>query len=266
MLLVGERINSTRKSVREAIRDRNAQFILKEARGQLDSGAQFIDVNCAVTLGDEVQDMDWVVSVIQSEFPDVNLCIDSPYYLAIERALNVYKGKGEIMINSITADDRRIDSILPLAIRYNAKLVALTMNENGMPDTAKERADIAKSIFEKVGKKGFNTGKLYFDPLIRPIATEPLQAREFLNSIPLIKAIGGVGTICGLSNISYGLPARTYVNASFLSMAMALGLDVAILDPTDANIGTTLRAANALLGVDEYCGEFIKAFRDGKFA
>lgn len=264
MIIIGERINSTRKSISEAIRSRNAAFILKEADIQRLAGAEFIDVNCAVTSGDEVQDIDWVVSVIQSEIPDASICIDSPNYLAIDRALKVYKGKGGILINSITADDDRIGAILPLAMEYGAYVVALTMTERGMPDTAQERFEIAAVIMEKVRQRGFKPERLYFDPLIRPVSTEPGQAAEFLKSIPLIKSLGSARTICGLSNISYGLPRRSIINSSFLSMAVQAGLDAAILDPTDANIISTVRASRALLGQDEYCGEYIKAFREGK--
>ncbi|MBP7056525.1 MAG: dihydropteroate synthase [Candidatus Omnitrophica bacterium] len=264
MLIIGERINSTRKSINEAIKSRNAAFILKEARDQTAAGAEFIDVNCAVTSGDEVQDIDWVISVIQSEMPDVSICIDSPNYLAIDRALKVYKGNGKTLINSITADDNRIDSILPLAMEYGASVVALTMTERGMPDTASERADIASSIMEKVRRKGFKKDRLYFDPLIRPVSTEPGQASEFLKAIPLIKTLGEVRIICGLSNVSYGLPRRSAINSAFLAMAIYAGLDAAIVDPTDVNIRSILKASSALLGNDEYCGEYIKAFREGK--
>ena len=264
MIIIGERINSTRRAIQEAIKDRNAALIAKEARSQIDAGADFIDVNCAVTSGDELQDIDWVLSVVQSEIPDVSICIDSPSHRAIERALSVYRAKGSVMVNSITAEEARIKNILPIAIKYKTKLIALTMDERGMPETAKDRFEIAKKIFERVRRDGFNTADLYFDPLVRPISTEPQQAKEFLGSIKLIKALGDVKTICGLSNVSFGLPNRSLINSTFLSMAIALGLDAAIIDPLDKNMVSSLRSANALLGMDEYCGEYIKAFRAGK--
>jgi len=263
MLIIGELINSTRKPVYEAIKVRNAAFILKMATSQLKAGANFIDVNCAVTSGDEVQDMDWIVSVIQSEVEDASICVDSPNYLAIERALKVYKAKGELMINSITAQDKRIARILPLAKEYKAKIVALTMGEKGMPDTASERMEIAKAILEKVRKTGFAIEDIYFDALTRPISTEPKQAKEFLDSIPLIKSLG-VKTICGLSNISFGLPDRRLMNSIFLAMAIQAGLDAAILDPLDKHVVSSISASRALLCEDDYCAEYIKAFREGK--
>lgn len=263
MLIIGERLNSTRLKVREAIKDRDASRILNEARSQLAAGAAYIDVNCAMTSQDELQDMDWVLSVIQSQIPGVNICIDSPNYLALEKGLKVCTSKESPFINSITAEELRINTVLPLAIRYKTKLVALTMDEKGMPNTAEERFEIAKHIFNSVKKSGFNTDELYIDALIRPVSTEPEQAREYLKSIKMIKGLG-VRTICGLSNVSFGLPNRGLINSIFLAMAMDEGLDAAIIDPTERHIAATLAASNALLGADEYCGEYIKAFREGK--
>jgi len=159
MLIIGERINSTRKKVREAIKDRNAAFIVKEALSQVKAGANYVDVNCAVTSGDEIQDIDWVISVIQSEIPDVSICIDSPNYLAIERALKVYSAGGDIIINSITGEDSRIRQVLPLAIGHKTRLIALTMDENGMPNSAAERAEIARRIYDRVRREGFPAEK-----------------------------------------------------------------------------------------------------------
>lgn len=264
MIIIGERINSTRKSVYEAIKNRNASFINKEAANQLKCGADYLDVNCAVTSGNEVQDMDWVVSVIQSYLGDVNICIDSPNYLAIDRALKVFKGRGSVMINSITGDESRIKRILPLAVKYKAKLIALTMDGKGMPRTAGERADVAGKIVERLKKDGLDPADIYFDPLIRPIATEPAQTNEVLQAIPLIKQLGNVKTVCGLSNVSFGLPNRSAINATFLSMAIKAGLDAVILDPMDKSIISALRASKALLGMDEFCADYIKAFREGK--
>ncbi len=264
MIIIGERINSTRSKINEAIKARNAQFILKEARNQCAAGARFIDINCAVTMGDELQDIDWVISVIQSEIPDVSLCIDSPNYLAIERALKTYSAAGRLFINSITAEDTRIRQIVPLALKYNANLVALTMDETGMPNTAEERFEIARKIFDRVRAEGFPPENIYFDALIRPISTEPVQATEFLRSIPMIKKLDNVKTICGLSNVSFGLPNRGLINSIFLSMAIQAGLDAAILDPTDRQVAMSIAASRALLCQDGYCAEYIKAYREGK--
>lgn len=264
MLLIGERINSTRRRIGEAIKARNAEFILNEANTQIKAGAQYVDINCAVTATDELQDMDWVISVIQSEIPDVNICIDSPNYLAIEKALKVYSGNGSILINSITGEDSRIKQIVPLAKRYNAKLIALTMDENGMPDTAGQRFDIARRIYDRVRREEFPLENLFFDALIRPVSTEPMQAQEFLASIPLIKKLDKAKTICGLSNVSYGLPNRSVINSTFLSMAVEAGLDAAILDPTDKLVHSALAATRVIMCRDGHCAEYIRAYREGR--
>lgn len=264
MLIIGERINSTKEKIKEAIGDKDIAFIANVARAQVEAGAEYIDVNCAVTNGSELTDMDWVLSVIQSEIKDANICIDSPNYLAIEAALRSYHSNGSLVINSISGDESRIKSILPLAMKYDTKVIALVMDEKGMPHTAQERFEVARKIYERVKAEGFNVENLYFDPLIRPIATEPNQAIEFLKSIALIKCLDGVKTVCGLSNVSFGLPNRRLVNGTFLTMAMQSGLDAAILDPLDKHIISSLRASEALLGRDEYCADYIRAFREGK--
>jgi len=263
MLIIGERINSTRAHIQEAMKDRNAAFILKEAKKQLDASADYLDINCAMSLGDEVHDIDWMISVIQSEVKDVSICIDSPSHLAIEKALKVYKGCGGIFINSITGEDSRIEHIIPLAVKHNAKLIALTMSAQGMPHSAEDRFNIAKDVLVKVAAKGFKPDNLYFDPLIRPISTEPEQVKEFLKSIPMIKSLGAK-TVCGLSNVSYGLPNRRLINSIFLSMAMHAGLDAVILDPTEKYVMSSIAVSRALLCDDEYCAEYIKAFREGR--
>jgi 5-methyltetrahydrofolate--homocysteine methyltransferase len=263
MLIIGERINSTRVHIREAMKARNSAFIIKEAKKQIDSGADFIDINCAMSPVDEERDMDWVISVIQSEIKDVSICVDSPNYLAIQRALEAYRAKGDLFINSITGEQDRIDRIVPLAVKHNSKLIALTIGPGGMPNSAEDRFSIAKDILAKVESRGFKAENLYFDPLIRPISTEPEQAGEFLRSVPMIKSLGAK-TVCGLSNISYGLPDRKIINSTFLAMAIQSGLDGAILDPTEKQISSSIVAAEALMCRDEYCAEYIKAFREGR--
>lgn len=263
MLIIGERINSTRKEVYEAIKSRNAAFLERELDRQIRGGANFIDINCAVTSQDEVQDMDWVISVIQSKSQNVNLCIDSPNFLAISKAMQVYKGTGELMINSITGEESRIKTIVPLAVLRKTKLIALALDDRGMPNTADERVEITQGIIEKVQAVGFNKEDLYIDPLIRPISTEPDQAKEFLNAITRIKSLG-VKVVCGLSNVSYGLPDRVVINSTFLAMAMLAGLDAAILDISDKHISSIIAASRAILCQDENCVRYIKAFREGK--
>jgi 5-methyltetrahydrofolate--homocysteine methyltransferase len=264
MFIIGERINSTRPKIQAAILSRDADSIVNEAKSQFDAGAAILDVNCAMGLDKEADDMEWVIGVIQNALPAAGICIDSPNHFAIEKALEAYKGKGEVFINSITAEPERIGRILPLAVKYKANLIALVMDSGGMPKTRWERKAIAEKILDSVRRAAFEPARLYFDPLVRPISTEPEQAKEFLAAIGLIKELGGVKTICGLSNISFGLPKRSLVNSIFLSIAMSRGLDAAILDPLDKNIASTFLTTQTILGRDEHCKNYLTAFRQGR--
>jgi cobalamin-dependent methionine synthase I len=262
MLIVGERINSTRSSIKEIIKTRNSTLLIKEVKSQIEAGAQYVDLNCAVTSGNELQDMDWALGVIHGDVKDASICLDSPNYLALEKGLSAYKGTGDLIINSTTGEEERMRTVIPLAVKYNAKLVALAMDEKGMPETANDRLVVAEKILARARKEGMKEENIFFDPLIRPISTEPTQAKEFLNAVTLIKKLGKVNTICGLSNISFGLPNRSLINSVFLSMAIQSGLDAAILDPLDKKVMSAAYAADALMGADEYCANYIRAFRE----
>lgn len=262
MLIVGERINSSRQEILEAIKTKDASFILDEAKKQLDCGAQMLDLNSAMSLEGEVDDIEWLVKLVQQD-ADVPLCIDSPDPKVIQKALSVHKGKA--LVNSITAEKQRIDAIMPLVKEYCASVVALTMTGEGMPETAEARLDIAKHILETLEKRGIQREDIYFDPLIRPISTEAKQAKESLRALRLIKKeLKGVKTICGLSNISFGLPKRSLLNATFLAMALNCGLDAVIIDPTDKIVRASLNASQALLGRDDYCLNYISMSRKGE--
>jgi len=263
MLIIGERINSTRASVRKAIDSRDTSFIVSEGLRQIESGASALDVNCAMGLENELQDLDWVISVLQNEFPEIGICVDSPNYQAVEAALKAYKGKGALFINSITAERGKAEEVFSLALNHSAHIIALTMDDNGMPDDAEERTAIAEKIIAMAKRGGVPENKLFFDPLVRPASTEQGQARAFLDSIPQIKRLGDVRTICGLSNVSFGLPKRSLVNATFLSMALYCGLDACILDPIDKYIGSSIKTSEVLLGKDEFCSSYIGSFRQG---
>ena len=157
-----------------------------------------------------------------------------------------------------------MDKILPLVKKYNTSVIALTMDEKGMPKNAQQRFDIAKKILETTNKYEIPYKNIYFDPLVKPVSTESDQGKEFLEAVKLIKTLPEVMTVCGLSNISFGLPNRSLINSTFLTMCIFSGLDAAIIDPTDKNIISALKASNALLGKDEYCMEYITAVREKK--
>ena len=261
MIIIGERLNTSRNEIAQAVEKKDAEFIKLEAKKQADAGADFIDVNCGTNIHTEIDDLKWAAGLVQSVV-DKPLCIDSPSPAAIEAALAIHKGRA--FINSITAESQRAEAILPLVKKYDCFVVGLAVSEAGVPATAQERLNAAKQILEFIDKFNIDRDRLYIDAVVQSIATDPRQGLEFLNGIKLIKSSLGLKTIAGLSNISFGLPKRTFINAPFLAMAISYGLDAAILDVTNPGIYSTLCAAKLLTGQDPYCQEYISAFRSGK--
>lgn len=261
MFVIGERINASRKTILQAIQERNVQFIQEEAKKQVEAGAQMLDVNAGVRVQQEVDDIEWLVKTVQEKV-DIPLCIDSPNPKAIEKGLKNHKGKA--LVNSITLQKDRLEGILPLVKEYNSMIVALTLGTSGMPETAQERLEICSGIIEAVKKEGIPIESLYVDPLVQPISTNIKNCLITLDTIRTIKNAFPVKIIMGLSNISFGLPERRLINRTFLAMALAAGLDAALIDPLDKDMMSTLRACEALLGQDEYCLNYLASFREGK--
>lgn len=263
MLVVGERINSSRKVIESAIRDQDAEFITREARDQVDAGAHVIDVNTATLMEGEVESLKWAIQLIQDSV-DIPLCIDSPNSVAVTEVLPLCKGKA--MINSITAEAERYARLIPLIQEHKPNVVGLCMDDRGVPDTAEDRIRIASDLIGKLTGDGVPLGEIYIDPVVTPVSTDTRYGMTVLDAVEAImKEVPGVHTICGLSNVSYGLPNRTQVNQMFLVMAMTRGLDAVILDPCDKRIMAHLITTMTLLGKDEFCTNYLKAFREGKF-
>ncbi len=263
MFIVGERINASRKMIKPAIENKDADFIVKEASDQASAGADLVDVNAGVFVNKEVEYLPWLVETIQAKV-DVRLCLDSPDPKAIEAALAVHKGQA--MINSISLEKERFETLLPLIGKYKAKVVALCMTDTGMPKTAEERFDIASELIEKLTKAGVPLDDIYVDPLVMAVSTDSSFGVEFLQAVKLIMTgHPGVHTICGLSNISFGLPLRSHINQTFAIMGMTMGLDGLIIDPLDKRMMAGIMMAETLLGRDQYCVGYLKAYRDGRF-
>lgn len=262
MLIVGERINTSRKAIEPAVRARDVEFIQNEARNQVASGATYVDVNAGTLVSEEPEALAWLVQTVQAVV-DVPLCIDSPNPIAIEAALKVHKGRA--MVNSITAERERYSAIVPLVKEYGCKIVALCMDDSGMPETGEQRFEIARKLVEDLARDGVEEERIYIDPLVRPVSTGADFGVIVLDTIRRVTTeLDGVHTICGLSNISFGLPTRKLLNRTFLVMAMTAGLDAAILDPTDREIMALVIASEALLGKDDFCMNYITAQREGK--
>jgi 5-methyltetrahydrofolate--homocysteine methyltransferase len=191
------------------------------------------------------------------------LCIDSPNPKALEAGLELVK-YGTPMINSITDEGPRFDEIIPLVQKYKAKIVALCMDDSGMPETAADRMKVVDSLYSKLTAAGVKADDIYFDPLIKPVSSVGTAGVEVLETIKLIKSqYPGVHFMCGLSNISYGLPNRKFLNRLFVAQTMTLGMDGYILNPDDKGMMAIIYATKTLLGQDEFCMGYLGAHRKG---
>ncbi|UCH12015.1 MAG: dihydropteroate synthase [Candidatus Omnitrophota bacterium] len=273
MLIIGERINSSRKPVARAIVRKDEKFLIEQARLQIESGAHFIDINCAVSLEKEKEDLIWLIKTLQDNLR-APICIDSPNPEAIESALKIHKGKP--FVNSITAETGKLKIMLGILKGKDAFAIGLTIDDSGIPRTSKRRVKIANDLVNFLKQDGIESDDIYIDPLVKPISSEPDQAKSFLEAVRMLKQ-SGIKTIGGLSNVSYGLPARRILNAVFLSLAIEAGIDAVIIDPVDEVVQSAIKAGDkslpfqeesfklakqALLGEDAYCKDYIRAFRE----
>lgn len=264
MLIIGELINTSRKAINEAVENKDAEYIKKIAQDQVAAGANYVDVNCGTMLFNEVESMEWLVNTVQ-EVVQVPLCIDSPNPLALAAGLALCK-YGQPMINSITDEKERFESVLPLVLKHKAKIVALCMDDTGMPATGEDRARVAASLYTKLTAACVPEQDIYFDPLVQPISSNGKAGFDVLDSIKRIKQLyPNTHMTCGLSNVSYGLPNRKLLNRLFVVQTMAIGMDGYILNPTDKEMMGVIYASNALVGNDEYCMDYLNAHRKGLY-
>ncbi len=264
MIIIGERINTSRKSIEEAVEKRDRAFLQDEARRQEAAGAAYIDVNCGSRLKTEHDDFLWLVDLIQ-EVVAVPLSLDSPDPEVLEAGLKQVQQRP--LINSITLEPDRYDVVAPILEGDKADVIGLCMDATGIPKTTEKTVENAVGLVEKLETLGLKRSSIYLDPLIQPLSTDTQNGNAALNSIATImEKLPGVHTTCGLSNVSYGLPERFLINRTFLVCAMDRGLDSAIIDPLDKKIMTNVITAEMILGKDEYCGNFIEAMRAGKIA
>lgn len=262
MIIVGEKINTSRKYIEQAVEKRDAAFIIKVAREQAEAGANYIDVNAGTLLDREVDSLCWLVETVQSEL-DLPLSLDSPNPKALSEAIK--RHKGEPMINSISLEENRFQSLLPVITSQPCSVVALCMAQTSMPTTVEEKVQVAAELIKKLTGEGFPLEKIYVDPLVQPISVDTHMGLATLEAIYRIMSdFPGVNTICGLSNVSFGLPERRLINRNFLALCMSYGLSGVILDPTDKQLMATLITVEMLLNRDEYCENFIDAYQNGR--
>lgn len=261
MIIIGELINASRKAIKAAIEAGDGAAIRAVAADQAAAGANYIDVNAGIFVGREAEYLTWLVREVQSAC-DRPCAIDSPDYRAIEAALAVHTGPA--MINSISLEKERYENILPIVSGTDHKVIALCMSDEGMPETVDDRLRIADRLVNGLVRSNVRIDNIYVDPLVQPISVKNHFGMEFIASVEGIKnRFPGVHTACGLSNVSFGLPARKFMNQTFMVMAIARGLDGAIINPLDKRMMAGIVAAEALAGRDSYCMKYLKAFRAG---
>jgi len=260
VIIVGELINASRKSIGAGIEAKDSAAIQAVAKDQREAGADFIDVNAGIFVGQEAEYLKWLITTVQATV-DTPCCIDSPDSKAIEAALGVHKGLA--MINSISLEKERYDALLQIVAGTDLKVVALCMSDKGMPKTVDDRLAIADELINGLVKNNVSIDNIYVDPLVQPISTNDIFGIQFLSAIEeIMTRFEGVHTICGLSNISYGLPERKFLNQVFAVMAIAKGLDSLIINPLDKRMMDHIVADESLAGKDSFCENYLKAYRD----
>lgn len=264
MLIIGELINTSRKLIKEAVEKKDSEYIKQIAKAQEEAGATYIDVNCGTCIETEIETMEWLVDNIL-QVTSLPLCIDSPNPMALKAGLKK-AANGKSMINSITGETPRWNSVLPLVKEFDTKIIALCIDDGGMPKTNEDRIRIADYIITKLTGEGINIDDIYIDPLIKPVSAGQKNGIEVLQAIQqIMESHPGVHTTCGLSNISYSLPARKVLNRLFMVQTMARGMDSYIMDPTNKEMRAALLASQTLLGQDRFSRKFLKAFREGLY-
>ncbi len=263
MIIIGELINASRKTIAGAIEAQDADTIGQVAQKQSAAGADYIDVNAGVFVGQEARYLEWLIQTVQA-VTDTPCAIDSPDPVAIETALKVHQGTA--MINSISLEKARYDNLMPIIAGTDLKVIALCMSDDGMPETVDDRMQIADKLVNGLIQNNVKVENIFVDPLVQPVSVKNNCGMEFVMAVEqIMKRFAGIHTACGLSNVSFGLPARKYMNRIFMSMAIARGLDGAIVNPLDKQMMASIIAAEALAGRDEYCMDYLKAFRAGQF-
>lgn len=263
MIVVGELINASRKAVATAIENQDSHFLRKIAIDQHAAGADYIDVNAGIFVGKEGDYVEWMVKLIQDNL-DIVCCLDSPDPKVLTQALKVHRGTP--MINSISLEKARYEALIPVVAGTDLKVVALCMSDEGMPETKDDRLKIADKLINILVKNNVKLDNIFVDPLVQPISISHSFGAEFLAAVEeIMTGYPGVHTMCGLSNVSYGLPNRKFLNMSFAIMAIAKGLDGLIINPLDKQMMAGLFTAQTLAGRDDYCLNYLKAFRGGTF-
>ena len=260
-VIIGERINPTgRKLLAAEMAAGNFDRVRADAIAQVAAGAQMLDVNAGIPLADEPEILAEAIRVVQS-VTDVPLSIDSSIVAALERGMAAYKGKP--LVNSVTGEEERLQAVLPVVAKLGAAVVGVANDETGISEDPDVRFEIARKIVNRAETYGISRNDVIIDPLAMPVGAVPCAIVTLFKIVRRLREELGVNTICGASNVSFGLPNRPTLSATFLSMAIASGMTCAITNPLEEEIRGGILAANVMMGHDENCEAWLNAHRSG---
>jgi 5-methyltetrahydrofolate--homocysteine methyltransferase len=259
-VIIGERINPTGRSKLAAeMAAGNFERVRADAIAQAQAGAQVLDVNAGIPMADEPAILAEAIRLVQS-VTDLPVSIDSSVVQALESGLAAVKGKA--LINSVTGEEERLEAVLPLAKRYGAAVICISNDETGISQDPDVRFAVAKKIIERAQRIGLPREDLLIDPLVLPVGAVGNSGAAVFRLLRRVREELGVNTVCGASNVSFGLPDRVTLNGAFLTMAIANGLTSAITNPLEDSIRKLILAANVMMGHDENCMRWLRAARE----
>ncbi len=258
--IIGERINPTgRKRLADEMRSGDYSRVEVDALAQIEAGAHMLDINAGIPLADEPRILAECIQLVQG-LTDVPLSIDSSIVAALESGLSVYQGKA--LVNSVTGEEERLESVLPLVKRYGAAVVAISNDETGISEDPDVRFSVAKKIVERAEDHGISRADVVVDPLVMPIGAINSAGCQVMEIVRRLREELKVNTTCGASNVSFGLPNRNGLNAAFLSMAIGAGMTSAITSPLHAETIQAVMGADVMMGHDPHCKRWMSRYRD----
>ena len=260
LTIIGELLNTSRAGVNRAVASRDHDYIRALAREQEQFGAAYIDLNAGARVETEKEDLLWLIEVVEAAVK-VPICLDSPNAQVLRAGLE--RVTRAPLVNSISLESNRYDPMLDFLKGSGCRVIALCMADDGLPSGVEQVVDRAVRLVDSLAGAGFDPRDILVDPLAQPVSVNTGNALLAMAALAAVReALPGVGTVCGLSNISYGLPKRRAVNRAFLSLMMSRGLGAAILDPLDRELRAVLAVTTMLLGQDEYCLDFMASAGD----
>ena len=258
--IIGERINPTgRKRLAEEMRSGDYSRVEADALAQIEAGAHMLDINAGIPLADEPRILAECIQLVQA-LTDVPLSIDSSIVAALESGLSVYQGKA--LVNSVTGEEERLESVLPLVKRYGAAVVAISNDETGISEDPDVRFSVAKKIVERAEDHGIARADIVVDPLVMPLGAINSAGCQVMEIVRRLSEELKVNTTCGASNVRFGLPNRHGLNAAFLSMAIGAGMTSAITSPLHAETIQAVMGADVMMGHDPHCKRWMSRYRE----